>query len=225
MQRSELLLLIGDLTNDPNHDRYTASQIYTELDNSQDDWNIKAKIIKDTVTISTVSGTRQYALTGLTGTPIAFSRATHKGISLEKKDKSFFDLYSSIDWTTANGTPKYYYIETSDPDVQYINLYPNPADADAGTNLVVEYIKRHTTMASDSDQPFNASPLLTPYHWGLAYSAAARLLLRDPSAVNSPKAMAYNSIANNVGTDVVTTFKALEREEPYRIRGGRVWKY
>lgn len=231
MDLSTLQSFIGSLTNDPGHDRYSLSDINAELDNTQDFWNVSAKIIKDTVTITTVGGTRQYDLSGLTGTPIAFTRVTHKGIDLLKKDKSWFDLYSSYDWSVDTGTPKYYYIEVSDPDSQYIDVYPIPAGADAGANLVLEYVKRHTPMSASTDMPFNSNSMLVPYHHGVGYDVAFRLLMRDPSTENSHKMYGadgkggYKKMSEDVLSQVVDTFKAMEREEPMRLRGGKRWGY
>lgn len=225
MTYTEILTLIGDLTNDPSSDRYTTAQRAIELDNSQDKWNIEAKIIKDTITLTTVDGTRQYALSGLTGTPISFPRVTHKGIELKKRSKSWLDLYSGTDWTVDIGTPKYFIIEARDPDTQYLTVYPTPQSGDAGANLVCEYIKRHTAMSAASDTPFmsvtTANYLLRPYDWGVAYDAASRLLARDPSDINAKKQADYIKIAAGVMADVVQVFKALEEEEPKRMRGGR----
>lgn len=223
MNLSELHALIGSLCNDPGHDRYSTSDINTELDNSQDKWNVHAKILKDTVTLTTVAGTRQYAISGLTGTPISFTRVTHKGIELRRREKSWFDLFSSDDWSDDEGTPRNYYIEATDPDNQYVVVYPTPESEDAGDNLAIEYIKRHTAMTSDSDLPFNGNTLLVPYHWGLAYDVAARLLARDPNSQNAQKSSDYNSQANNVMAEVIQTFKAQEREEPMRLRVAKVW--
>lgn len=231
MDRTALYTLIGDLTADPIHDRYTTSMIDTELDNTQDAWNLKAAILTDTVTLTTVDGTRQYALTDLTGTPIGFRRVTHRGIELLKKDKSWLDLYAGDDWSDDVGTPDYFVIEASDPDLQYITLYPTPRSEDAGANLVVEYIKRHTSMSNPTDTPFNNHPLLTPYHWGTAYDTASRLLMRDPTPVTTQKVYGpdgrggYMKIAGNVLAEVVQTFRNLERETPLRLRGGRSWRY
>lgn len=227
MTLSDLQALIGSLTNDPNHDRYSLSDINTELDNTQDDWNVKAKIIKDTITITVVDGTRQYALSGLTGTPISFPRVTHKGLDLGKRSKAWLDHASGTDWTVAIGTPKFFVIEGEDPDNQFITLQPIPQSGDAGANLVVEYIKRHTPMSAASDTPFmsvtTANYLLRPYDWGVAYTTAARLLTRDPDAASVNKSVNYLRIGDNVLSDVIQVFKALEAEEPKRIAGGRYW--
>jgi hypothetical protein len=218
MDLATLYTFIGDLTNDPNHDRYTTSQINTELDDTQDDWNVQARILTDTVTLTTVSGQRQYPLSGFTGTPIAFPRATHKGLDLIKKEKSWFDLYSSEDWTTTTGTPKYFGVEATDPDVQNFIVYPTPTDSDVGDNLVSEYVKRHTPMSATTDEPFNSNTLLRPYHWGIGYDVAAKLLSRDPSQENALKASAYKKTADEVLASVVQTFKAIERSEPMQVK-------
>ena len=212
------------MVNDPNHDRYSTSQIDTALENVQNRWNISAGILVDTVTLTTVSGTRQYALTGLTGTPIAFRRVTHRGIELEKKSKNWFDLYAGDDWSDDIGTPKYFYIDT-DVDGFTLVTYPIPQDGDAGANLVAEYAKAHTAMASASDAPFNSLTYLNPYHYGVAYECACLLLTQDPDPANSVKMDRYQRVANNVLADVIQVFKALEKEEPPRLSGGRYWKY
>lgn len=227
MTLSELQSQIGDLTSDPNHDRYSLSSINSELDNSQNKWNINAKIIKDTVTITTVAGTRQYALSGLTGTPIAFPRVTHKGLDLAKRSKSWMDLYAGSDWTQDIGTPQLFIIEATDPDNQFITIYPTPQDGDAGANLVVEYIKAHTTLSAPTDVPFMSgtasNTLLRPYDWGLAYDVASRLLSRDPSDANAKRQVDFKKEADDVMSQLVQAFKQLEAEEPKRMRGGRNW--
>lgn len=233
MTLSDLQLFIGSLTNDPDHTRYDTTAIGTELDNSQDDWNVKAKILSDTVTLTIVAGTRQYALTGLTGTPISFPRVTHKGLELKKVDKAWLDLYSGSDWTLDTGTPQRFFIESTDPDLLMLTVHPTPQDADAGANLVAEYIKRHTPMSAASDVPFMSGTasnyLLRPYDWGLGYDAAARLLARDPTPENLIKIAGrnglggFNGIGKNVLADVIQVFKALNKQEPMRMRGGRRW--
>lgn len=229
MTLSDLQILIGSLTNDPNHDRYTTIDIGTELDNSQDQWNVEARIIKSTTTIVTVSGTRQYALSNITGTVIAIGRATHKGIPITKRDKAYLDLYyGGSDWTLNQGTPTDFYVDVTDPANQYVVVYKTPQDSDAGSNLVVEAIIRHTSMSAASDVPFmsgaNSNSTLRPYDWGLAYEASARLLARDPSNVNDTKSVNYAQIARNVKSDVVQVFKALEQQEPPRLKMPARWR-
>lgn len=227
MTLSDLQALISSLCNDPGNQRYALTDINTELDNTQDEWNVEARIIKDTTTITVISGTRQYALSGLTGTPISFTRATHKGLPLKKRSRAYFDLYSGgQDWTTITGTPTDYCIEALIAATQYVTVRPTPGDGDTGANLVVEYIKRHTPMSAISDTPFMSgtapNSLLRPYDWGLAYATAARLLARDPTPETSNKVSNYNNIAKVVKADVIQVFDALEKEEPYRLRSNRM---
>lgn len=219
MDLTTIQTLVGDLTNDPNHDRYSLTQINTELDVTQSAWNAECKILKETTTLTVVDGTRQYAISSLDGVPIAFSRVTHKGILLQKKDKPFFDLYyGATDWTTVGGTPQYFLIEATDPSVQYITLMPVPQSSDAGAYLVVEFIEAHTSMSASSDQPFNSSPETAPFHYGIAYDAASRLLVRDPSPLNAQKVMPYKSIADLAKSNLIEVFKALEKEVPMRLK-------
>lgn len=210
------------MTNDPNHDRYTTSRIDTALENTQDRWNIAAGILVDSVTLTVVDGTREYALSGLTGTPIGFRRVTHRGLELSKRSKTYFDLYTGDDWSNDIGTPTAYYIDT-DADVFNLVVYPIPQSADAGATLVVEYNKRHTTMASASDSPFNSLVYLQPYHYGLGYEAASMLLTGDPDPANAIKIDRYQKVANSVLSDVIQVFKSMEKEVPLRLSGGRNW--
>ncbi len=227
MTLSDLQTFIAALCNDPNQTRYQLTDMNTELDNSQNEWNVEARIIKDTVTLTVVSGTYQYALSSLTGTPIDFVRATHKGLPLKKRSKSYFDLFASgQDWTTTQGTPTDFFADIEIQANQYVSVHPVPQGNDIGANLVVEYVKMHTSMSAASDTPFmsGASPnsLLRPYDYGLGYSVAAKLLARDPTPETTMKVQNYLQIAARVKANVVQVFQALEREEPYRLRSTRL---
>ena len=223
MNRTVLYTLIGDLVNDPNHDRYSTSQIDTQLDIVQDRWNVDAGILVDTVTITTVAGTRDYALTGLTGTVVDFRRVTFRGLELNKRSKQWFDLYAGDDWSDDTGTPTDFYIDT-DADGFHLVLYPIPQTEDAGAYLVVEYVKRHTTMDEATDEPFNSLTYLSPYHYGIAYRVASNLLSQDPDPINAAKATRYLRLSEEAFSDLHQHFKVLETEEPLRMTGGRYWR-
>lgn len=226
MQLSDLQALTGSLANDPNHDRYSLSDINTEFDNAQNQWNEEIKIIKETTTITIVDGQRQYLLTLITGTPLAFGRVTHKGLDLKKRSKQYFDLYGT-DWTQDIGTPREFCIEATDPSNLYITLHPTPQSGDIGANLVVEAIIAHTSMSASTDVPFMLGALtnylLRPYDFYLAYNVAARLLARDPSELNDARATRYLKISGEGKANLVQVLKALEAEEPKRMSGGRYW--
>lgn len=228
MQLSDLQVLIAKLCNDPSNTRYDVSDINTELDNTQGDWNQEIKVIKETTTITTIANQRQYAITLITGTPIAFPRATHKGLKLSKRSKSYFDLYArGNDWTQAIGTPTDFIVEGTDPANLFLTVYPTPQSGDAGANLVVEATIAHTPMAAATDVPFmlgaTSNYLLRPFDFYLAYSAAPRLLARDPSPENSQRSGSYLSVAQKGKESLIDVFKQMESEEPLRFRGGRTW--
>lgn len=224
---SDLQTLVGTLCNDPGNARYALSDINQELDNTQSQWNQEIKIIKETTTITVVNNQRQYLLSLITGTPLSFPRVTHKGIDLKKRSKAYLDLYTSYDWTQNIGTPTQFFIEATDPSNLYLTVYPIPQSGDIGANLVVEAVIAHTPMAAASDVPFLlgalSNYLCRPFDFYLAYSAAARLLARDPSATNSPRAGEYLKIAGEGKDLLMTVFKELEAEEPRRLQGGRNW--
>lgn len=227
MMLSDLQTLIGSLTNDPAHDTYPLLDIGVELDNSMNEWNIEVGIIKQTTTITTVLNQRQYLLTLITGTPIEVSRATHKGLPLDKRSKAWFDLYAGVDWTTDLGTPKEFCVEATDPANLYLTVHPTPQSGDIGANLITEVIVGHTPMSASTDVPYmlgaTSNYLLRPYDWYLGYSVAARLLARNASSANQLKSTEYAVIAKNGMGQLVDVFKALEAEEPKRMFGGRYW--
>jgi hypothetical protein len=120
-------------------------------------------------------------------------------------------------------------MEASNPQFQKIFLYPIPQSEDAGDNLVLEWYPDPTELSDSTDEPFTSSEgavvASRPYHWGLAYDSASRLLLRDPNEQNAKKSMDYRATADGVLTQVIQVFKALEAEEPKRLHGGRYWNH
>lgn len=234
MQLSDLQTQVGVLTNDPNNTRYALADVTQELNNTQRQWNAEIKIIKTTTTIAIVAGNRQYSLQLLTGTPISFPRVTQNGRDLKKRSKSYFDLYTSYDWTLINGTPTDFFIEATDPQGLFVTVYPNPTGNDVPTNLVVEAVVDTTDMALAADTPYTSpystqqaaipsNYLCRPYDFYIAYSAAARLLARDPSPENSGRASQYLTIASEGKDLLINVFKQLEASEPLRMQGGRQW--
>lgn len=228
MQLSDLQTQTGILANDPNNTRYALSDVTQELNNAQRQWNAEIKIIKLTTTIAVVANTRQYALTLISKTPISFPRVTQNGLDLKKRSKSYFDLYTSYDWTAILGTPTDFFIEATDPSNLFLTVYPTPTSNDVPTNIVVEAVIDTTDMSAATDTPFMqgtiANYLCRPYDFYLAYSAAARLLARDPSPENSGRASQYLALTNQGKEALIDVFKQLEASEPLRMQGGRQWQ-
>ncbi len=227
MQLSDLENQVGILTNDPQHAQYLIANVDQELNNAQRQWNAEIKIIKQTTTIAVVATQRQYLLSLISGTPVSVPRVTQNGLDLKKRSKSYFDLYTSYDWTLINGTPTDFYIEATDPSKLFMTVYPVPTANDTPTNFVVESVIDVTDMAQASDTPYMqgaiANYLCRPYDFYLAYSAAARLLSRDPSPENASRQGNYMKIAQEGKDLLMTVFKELEVEEPRRMTGGRQW--
>lgn len=233
MTLAELKVLIGSLTNDPNHERYTEATIETELDISQTGWNVEIGVLKGTGYANAVDGVREYSIASMfSETPIKFLRATHKGLKLEKRDKSWFDLYiRGTDWTTLTGTPTAYYVDATEPDELSMFVHPTPTGNDVGlNNIALEAIGHHKRMTDAADVPFTdfwdeTNHMLRPYDWGLAYEVAARLLARDPSEINASKSVNYKKISDEVKSNLIQVFKSMEAEEPKRMGGGRYWTF
>lgn len=227
MQLSDLQTQVGILTNDSVHTQYLISDVTSELNNTQRQWNSEIKIIKQTTTIPVVAAQRQYALTLLANTPVSFPRVTQNGIDLKKRSKSYFDLYTSYNWTLINGTPTDFFIEATDASNLFLTVYPNPTGNDVPTSFVVEAVIDTTDMANATDTPYMkgsiANYLCRPYDFYIAYSAAARLLSRDPSPENASRQANYMKIAGEGKDLLMTVFKELEIEEPRRLVGGRQW--
>lgn len=210
--------------NDPNHDRYTTSQIDTQLDIVQNRWNVDAGIIVDSISVPLTVGIGSYAVSGLTGTVVDFRRITHRGLELQKRSKNWLDLYHGDDWSDDVGPPTDYYVDT-DWENWYIRIFPLPRTEDTDVSLVTEYVKQHTTMDEATDEPFDNIPYLRPYHYGIAYAAASNLLTQDPDPINAAKAARYFKVSETAYSDLIQHFKAFEKDEPLRMSGGRNWVY
>lgn len=223
---SDLQTYISGKINDPSNARYSTTLINEELDIVQDRWNLEALICRFAVTLATTGGVSTCALSGLTGTPMKFLRVAHKGIPLTKRSKEYFDRYSAIDWTTSTGTPRDYYIDLTQSS-PVIGLRPQPQIADAGTNLLVEYLIRHTSMVNPTDQPFsiagNLNTLISPYIYGIGLEAAANILEPDPTKETVAKVQAFKAQANRVLSLVQQIYADFDLDEPYRFSGGRNW--
>jgi hypothetical protein len=80
-------------------------------------------------------------------------------------------------WETTASEPTHYFINFSSRTK--IGFYPWPDSVSSTGTVRVEYFAQTTDMSADSDQPYNAITELIPYHYGLAYFAAARMSAVD----------------------------------------------
>ena len=221
----ELEDLIADHLNDPEHTRYTIAEIDRHLDIAQDHWNREVRICRMADTLTTVASQYQYPISSLSTTPLEFIRVTHKGIDLIKRSKDYFDTFTSYDWTTMQGTPKDYFIDLvqSGP---YIGLRPVPQGNDAGANLLVEYLGRHSPMVNPTDTPFTVNgvqnTLILTFLAGLASEVSSDILSHDPTPETAIKRKTFADEANKTLSQVVSIYQRLEEDEPWHMRGGRL---
>jgi hypothetical protein len=164
-------------------------------------------------------------MTLLSTTPLEFIRVTHKGIDLTKRSKDYFDTYTGYDWTTMTGTPRDYFIDLLQ-SAPYIGVRPCPTSNDAGANLLVEYLGRHSPMVNSSDIPFTVNgsinTLIKPFLAGLASEVSADILEHDPTPETIQKAKTFKADASAMLSQVVSFYQRLEEDEPWHMRGGRM---
>lgn len=223
---ADLQGLISNLVNDPANTRYSLTEINQFLDTVQDRWNYEANICKTAQTLTTVGGTSAYALSTLTGNALKIFRVAHKGIALTQRSKAYFDQYTAYDWTGDTGTPKDFCVDMTLTSPSII-LRPNPTTNDAGANLLVEYLVRHTQMVNPTDTPFNingtANTLIQPYVYGIGLEVAAEILEPDPTKETVMKATTFRKQAERVLSNVIQIYTDFDAELPFRMRGGRNW--
>jgi len=237
---SDLQSYIGQLVNDPSNTRYSLAEINNYLDLAQNRWNLEAKICRQTDYSALIANVYRYNLTTIATLPVMkILRVTIKGVDLLKKSKDYMDMYSSNDWTTSQGTPQEFAVDLNSAPPSLI-LHPTPQGGDvvlytnnvgiSGQNpLGFEYITPHTTMVNAGDTPFMVNgvtnSLILPYLAGLGIDVAASLLEPDPTQETILKAKGFRRQAEAYLSLVTQIYYDLEADEPFRMQGGRNWRY
>lgn len=237
---SDLQGYIGGLINDPSNTRYPVSLINSMLDLTQSRWNMECKICRQTDFAALTANTYRYALTTVCSLPvIKLLRVTIKGIELRKLSKDYMDLYSANDWTTSLGTPQEFAVDLNwgppslilhpTPQGNDVTTYTNNVGVSGQNPLGLEYIATHTPMVNPTDTPFNVggnvNTLIAPYLAGLGLDVAASILEPDPTPETVRKAGIFRAQANAYMSLVTQLYYDLETEEPFRLQGGRNWRY
>lgn len=237
---SDLQSYISGLVNDPSNNRYTVALINSFLDLAQTRWNMECKICRQTDYAALTANTYRYNLTTVATLPVMkILRVTIKGVDLIKKSKDYMDLYSANDWTTSQGTPQEFAIDlNSNPPSLILHPTPQAGDVTNYSNSVgitnqsplgLEYVTPHQTLVNSSDTPFtvngNANALILPYVAGLGLDVAASILEPDPTPETSMKSKMFRNQASAYMSLVTQIYYDLEAEEPFRMQGGRNWRY
>lgn len=218
--RATLTTLVSLLIDDPSNQRFTTTQVQDKIQEAQERFVLDSRVLRDSVTDTTVTGTQEYALQT---DVMDIIRMAHKGVELIRISKADLDFYTTARWDQTNGTPKYYYVDL-DPNNKKYGLYPIPESGDAGANLAIEYVKIPPTLSGDSSVPLDGHTLLTPYHNSLAYWAAKELLMINPSEENLVRVKQYTDRYNDEISNCIETFKHLEQSQGWRMKGGRYHK-
>ncbi len=110
-----------------------------------------------------------------------------------------------------------------------MTTYTNNVGISGQNPLGIEYVTPHSTLVNPTDTPFtvngNQNTLILPYLAGLGLDVAASLLEPDPTAETVKKAAMFRGQANAYLSIVVQIYSDLETDEPFRMQGGRNWRY
>lgn len=221
LTRADLVTLIGQYIQDPNHTEFTEAEKQAKIQEAQEQFVADTRALTDTQTFSVVAGTNTYTLDDNT---LDIIRVGLNGVKLRRFGKFDIDFTISGDWSATQGTPIAYYLDSTSTNKK-LTLYPIPANGDSGTdNLVVEYVVVPTVLSGDSSQPLDAQVLLQPYLTSLAYYASAQFLNIRSNPQEWVKADRYMKIYRDKVSDCRETFVALSDTAPMRMRGGRYFK-
>lgn len=225
LTRSDLVSRIGDLIGDPENTRWTSTQKQNKIQEVQEQFVLDTRVLVDSQTETVVAGTSEYSLPS---DVLDIIRVAHRGIRLQRLSKFELDNLYQSDWSDDEGTPHSYYVDL-DPNNKKLRLFPVPKAADAGANLVEEWVKIPPTLSSDASVPFDGHTLLVPYHMALAYKAASEFLKVELQ--NNPNGQGvlatireYEREYNRLVSHCIETFKHLGETSPMRFRGGRYHK-
>lgn len=107
-------------------------------------------------------------------------------------------------WQMASGYPVYYFINWSSPTL--VGFSPWPAQATDTDTVRMDYFQNAADLVNSSDQPFNSVPKLTNFHHGLAYYAAAMMLINTTN-----QTMVQTYLSEYQATVAALKTRAMER--------------
>lgn len=221
MNLQQLTAIAGNLAGDNQLQRY--ANLYTQaLNLAQQQFSMESKCLFQDSNITVVGGTAAYSL------PTDFiweKKVTYKNVRLAPLSRQSLEVVRSDDWTTDQGDPRFYIVDPEQAR-KTITLYPFPPAGDAGGALVLTYFFLPTDLVNNSDVPFDAYDLLTPYHIALPPWAAWYLLqAENPSDGIAAQALQMKKkdllqIYNDQVSLATERFQNTV-SEPWRMRGVR----
>ena len=207
---------VSELIGDTSNQQWSEAQIQDRIQKAQEQFVVDTRALTDTQTFSIVSGTNTYDLSDDTFDIIRVGISGHS--ALKKFSKFDLDLSVGGDWSTRNGPPSHYFVDTTSTNKK-LTLFPIPQGNDAGTNnLVAEYVKVPPILTGDSDSPLNGQPLLIPYLDALAYYAASQILFASNDQTQWAKGRLMLDQYRSKVSDCKEGFNALSQTTPLRMR-------
>lgn len=224
MNRGALRTQVAAFLGDKDQTRFTETEYNTALERAQSQFAMDTRSLWKDATVSTASGTAEYALSSFTPTATDFmweDGLTYDGYEI--KPISRHELNRSNpgrDWSADAGTPTHFIIDPEEAN-KSITLYPIPQ---AAKTVSMRYYPLPAEMSSDSSVPLNSSALMAQFHLALA-AFAAWLLLLGETATGEITAKRRELLAiYNDGTDKATSTFKNTASQSIKMKGGRIWR-
>lgn len=153
--------------------RFNDSQITQFLNTAQRDAVAQAQPLQTSIQFQLVPGTTYYPLPS---DYLTMVRMTIGNLYMLEMSPAALDG-KSRGWPSASGYPVYYFINWSSPTL--VGFTPWPATSRDTDTIRMDYAQSAADMTNSTDQPYNGVPKLTNFHHGLAYYAAAMMLINS----------------------------------------------
>lgn len=153
--------------------RFSDSEITTWLNMAQANAVAEAQPLQKSIQFQLVPGTTYYPLPD---DYLTMMRMTIGNLYMLEMSPAALDG-KSRGWPAASGYPVYYFINWSSPTL--VGFTPWPATSRDTDTIRMDYAQNAAPLSASSDIPFNGVPKLYNYHHGLAYYAAAMMLINS----------------------------------------------
>lgn len=180
--------------------RFTDSQITELLNQAQRDAVGQTQPLQSSIVFQLVPGTTYYPLPT---DYLTMARLTVGQQYIQEASPSALDGRSR-GWPLASGYPVYYFINWSSPTL--VGFSPWPATSSDTDTVRMDYFQAAADMSASTDQPYNSVPKLTNFHHGLAYYAAAMMLINTANTT-----MVQGYIAEYQATVAALKVRAMQR--------------
>lgn len=160
------------LDNGTTRRRFSDTRVNSFINEAQRSVVLEVRPILRSAQFELAAGTTYYSL------PADFlqiSRVTLDWQTLNETTPEAQDRAS--EWQTVGAEPTHYYVHFASRTK--LGFYPFPDTTRSTGTVRYEYWAQATDLSADADVPYNAISELTPYHYGLAQYAAARMAVID----------------------------------------------